>query len=500
MCLLFAEHSLICKRRHLRCDEASPECGNCVKSKHSCLYAAPGPPFRLVQDSSHDDDETTHLAPQSPQASTIDEAVQPYQLNPNNGHDNNDNDGNDNTCTHPDPHYPRGPISDVALQPYPAAELISPSPSAATHHSFLQENENISFHPAPTPPDAAFYRWFGLLADDAADAADAADDGVTAVLRSQALIKGLSLETFRERYAIPSVIAPCLSEPPPAEAVSRVSWHGSRPAELSDNEVALLDNFVKRVSLWIDLYDPNRYFSVFVPHLAMRDAGLMTAILALSSRQLSISPNASESERDRRIGLQYYYDTLCYLQQAMSIDAYTTSLELLATALIVSMYEMLDDSGNGWERHLKGVFWIQRSQLIHGETGSLRSAVWWAWLRQDVWAAFRERRKTLSFWKPTKAYAAMDVYEIAARIVWIFAKAVDYCSDEEVAAGEDKVRMRIERADVLLAMLDEWKENLPVEFTPMPGITKATTSDSFQPLWIHPPAFGMFVRTRENKV
>ncbi|KAJ4357334.1 uncharacterized protein N0V89_001909 [Didymosphaeria variabile] len=230
-----------------------------------------------------------------------------------------------------------------------------------------------------------------------------------------------------------------------------------------------------------------------VPHLAMHDAGLMTAILALSSRQLSISPDASPAERDRNVGLQYYYETLHYLQKAMCAEAYTISLELLATALIVSMYEMLDDSGSGsgWERHLKGVFWIQRSQLIQGETGGLKSAVWWAWLRQDIWAAFRERRKTLSFWTPTKALAALTSYELAARVIWLFARAVDYCSDEEVASGELDLTMRAKRADTIFGMLYDWKSSLPQEFEPLPQINTTALSGTMEPLWIHPPAFSM---------
>ena len=227
----------------------------------------------------------------------------------------------------------------------------------------------------------------------------------------------------------------------------------------------------------------------------MQDAGLMTAILALSSQQLSLDAEtgSGERDRDRRIGLQYYYETLHYLQKAMSSQAYTVSLELLATALIVSMYEMLDDSdsGSGWERHLKGVFWIQRSQLIHGETGGLRSAVWWAWLRQDVWAALRERRKTLSFWTPSKALTAMSPYELAARVIWIFAKAVDYCSDEEVARGESHQQVRVERADAIYDMLHDWKNSLPYEFEPLPSMKNTYLSGALEPLWIHPPAFSM---------
>lgn len=224
--------------------------------------------------------------------------------------------------------------------------------------------------------------------------------------------------------------------------------------------------------------------------LQMHDAGLMSAILALSSRQLSLHPSSKEEQRDRNIGLQYYYETLHYLQKAMHYDSYTVSLELLATALAVSTYEMLDDSGSGWERHLKGVFWIQRSQVIHGESEGLKSAVWWAWLRQDVWAAFRERRNTLSFWKPKKAYNTMTPYELAARSVWLFAKAVDYCSNEEIKIGEENLQPRIEKAETIFGMLDEWQGYLTTEFTPLPS-RKVSPTDVFEPIWIHPPAFGM---------
>lgn len=83
----------------------------------------------------------------------------------------------------------------------------------------------------------------------------------------------------------------------------------------------------------------------------------------------------------------------------------------------------------------------------------------------------------------------MTPYELARRSVWIFAKAVDYCSEEEIQSGEANIHARIERADLLIAMLDDWLNNLPVEFGPIPKQPSDACHD-FQPLWIHPPAFG----------
>lgn len=113
----------------------------------------------------------------------------------------------------------------------------------------------------------------------------------------------------------------------------------------------------------------------------MHNVGLMNAILALSARHLSLKTCVThgvdaDGPSNPSDAIQYYYKTLHYSQKAMQYDTYKTSLELLATALIVSTYEMLDGSSEDWKRHLKGVFWIQRSQVIHGDSRGLRQAVW----------------------------------------------------------------------------------------------------------------------------
>lgn len=121
-------------------------------------------------------------------------------------------------------------------------------------------------------------------------------------------------------------------------------------------------------SHWLDFLDPLKHFEQLVPQLAMFNEGLMKALLALSARHLSIKPSDGPP-LDRNVAVQYYHETLQYLQTAMKFEAYTRSLELLATTMIISTYEMIDGAGKGWERHLKGVFWIQRSQEINGESG-----------------------------------------------------------------------------------------------------------------------------------
>ena len=188
------------------------------------------------------------------------------------------------------------------------------------------------------------------------------------------------------------------------------------------------------------------------------------------------------------MALQYYYQSLHYVQRAMQYATYKTSLELLSTALIISAYEMLDNSTNDWEHHLGGVFLIQRSQTIHGETGGLQSAVWWAWLCQDVWAAFREKRKTLTFWVPQKPLHALPPHELAMRSIYLTAKVINYRATTTTA---ENVQQQINEATRLRTMLEDWKRHLTLEFSPLP-LSSRENSSYFQPVWIRPPEFGMY--------
>lgn len=215
----------------------------------------------------------------------------------------------------------------------------------------------------------------------------------------------------------------------------------------------------------------------------------MNAILALAFRHLALNPRLETQSMPNKeeSALQYYYQTLHYVQKAMQHSGYKTSLELLATTLIISAYEMLDNSTNDWERHLEGVFLIQRSQVIHGESGGLHSAVWWAWLCQDIWAAFREKRKTLTFWVPQKPLSALSPHELATRSIYITAKVVSYSADAET---EENIGRLIEEATRLRKMLDDWQQHLTIEFSPLP-LSSRENSSWFRPIWIRPPAFGM---------
>jgi hypothetical protein len=182
----------------------------------------------------------------------------------------------------------------------------------------------------------------------------------------------------------------------------------------------------------------------------------------------------------------------------MRYPTYQNSLELMATTLIISTYEMLRGSRKDWQQHLKGVFWILRSRQIEVEASSLESTTWWAWLCQDIWVAFRERRRTYSTWVPKKGYPELSGYELACRSVWIMAKVVNFCAADE-ADDDVSYSKRLAWSKALRKMLHEWESHLTVEFSQLPT-TRHGDADIFKPRMIHPQCFGEYrERTHVSK-
>ncbi|CAG7936283.1 unnamed protein product [Penicillium nalgiovense] len=296
-------------------------------------------------------------------------------------------------------------------------------------------------------------------------------------------------------------------------------WNTTSRIELSPLDLTFFRYFIDIVGPILDLFDPARHFTNVVPHLALQNTGLLKSILAVGAKHMSLglvhgpgerasgehpTQNAntpaslaaatgpSESEpAPAHISTQYYYETLQYLSQTLLYPPYAESREILATATMISMYEMFDadnaSTSGDWEQHLRGSFWIQRSQDNDGESvDGLRRAVWWAWLRQDIWAAFQTGRPTLTFWRARKKLEELDSDELATRIVYICGKCVEYAASEGMSANKDP-RHRTQQGDRLLRALDDWHSVLPDSYQPVTVATDSGSNTVFPSIWIHPP-------------
>ena len=307
-------------------------------------------------------------------------------------------------------------------------------------------------------------------------------------------------------------------------------WNTEARIEIKREELIYFEHYVKVVAPILDLFDPEKHFANVVPHLALRNVGLLKSLLAVGACHMSLETNSialhqgqsigneatsnvqpgtpasssSAPPTTRRVAEQFYYETLHYLSQNLMYQSYTSSHEILATAVMISTYEMYGTASNSdhsnWDRHLRGAFWIQRNSGTSGEsTSGLQRAVWWAWLRQDIWAAFRTGRPALTIHQPRIPMAELASEGLATRIIYIAAKCVQFAATPK----QGDIAGYIEAGETLLRMLDAWKQILPPSFEPIPiasvpqGISPPSglETEQIEPIWIHPPAHAAAVQT-----
>ncbi|KAL4814366.1 hypothetical protein BDW67DRAFT_86487 [Aspergillus spinulosporus] len=437
---------LTCRERRVKCDDGKPSCARCTKAGRVCRYRQPQTPG---QASSGETGQKRTEQPRVEAAPTPAAAPTPYFQVQLNGHD----DGAD-----------RGNLSDQGLS--------VTSLEAQTLPFTLGE---IS-----TP-----FEWYDLLARDA----------ISNFQRLGEPRNFPEITLSRRQSPTPGCIEPPLgvleyqSEP----------WNSDHRIELSAVDLIFFRYYIEVVGPILDLFDPARHFTDVVPHLGLRNTGLLKSILAVGAKHMSLgytrttgadvtagvnvsSPaslagaaNAASAPAPAHMATHYYYETLQYLSQTLLYPSYANSRELLATSTMISTYEMFDadadsdsSSSGDWERHLRGSFWIQRSQDNDGESvDGLRRAVWWAWLRQDLWAAFRAGRPTLTIWRAKKKLEELDSDELATRIIYICAKCVEYAASGKAPNQDQDPRARIDQGDRLLSALEDWHRVLPASYQPV---------------------------------
>lgn len=492
---------LTCRKRRVKCGEQRPVCANCAKSDRLCEYAIQSPQSESTRAEAHN--ANGHLVEALPLSQGVEAAL-----------------GTAVT----DDGFP-SPLRANPLLQEPLEVQTFQHDSPATVRSSILDYDQIAGVLGLDPFGVAPYTWYDLLA------ADAIDD------LQRHRVDGDSFWEFDETS---------LSRrrtPAPEEQVFDTASHGLEALEapqapilepwklttricLGEEEVRYFEHYVCAVAPILDLQDPDRHFANHVPHLALQNEGLLKSLLAVSARHIAVqrefrSRHQDGPGRDLDLGFdelsvpsasqtmqtatRYYYETLRYLSQNLLYPSYTESLELLATAINISTYEMFEayisSNSRNWERHLQGSFFIQNH--LHKENNAessngIRRAVWWAWMRQDVCAAFQAGRPAMTIFRPKKRLSDLDSDGLAVRIIWISAKCVQFAANTD---GEN-INARIERGKGLLRMLDDWKQRLPSSFKPIETAAVMVPSDSmdssmksaalnstiFHPIWIHPPS------------
>ncbi|KAH7397444.1 hypothetical protein BKA66DRAFT_566551 [Pyrenochaeta sp. MPI-SDFR-AT-0127] len=382
-------------------------------------------------------------------------------------------------------------------------------PQLFTHSPELLFDSPLTNVPSIPSPNTAPAEWYDLLAEDAINNIDKYNLNLD--LDRICLSRRQSPVPQEER------IDPQLQAQQQAQLLPlQEQWNSVENIPLTGDELVLFHHYVSTIGPILDLFDSSDQFTTTVPGLAVHNVGVLKSLLAVSARHMALinepqlhqlnlneqTPRSSSSEASHIVNpfiqaaTQYYYETLRYLSQNLFYQSYSKSREIIATALLISTYEMFDAEGqysNGaWERHLRGIFWIQRSQNNNGECQDrLRRAAWWCWIRQDTWVAFREGRRVLTIWRPTKRLMDLTADELCLRIVYICGRCVDFAANEK----KYDINTRINQGERLLQALEDWYRVLPPTFQPIYKVPLSDSNSLFTPIWVHPPSYAAAIQT-----
>ena len=455
----------------MKCDETHPRCRNCTRVERDCEYPSP---------------KTTQPSQRPRTLSARTESIPSI----------------DTTLSLPEP-LPSGLAS---ADPTDAAQSWALfSTDTLPEDSFFLDDNLFSFEDGLTPSFGPF-EWYDLLAEDAISNMQ----GQQPSKRWNFDLASLSRRQTPRQSVAPDAL-PGDEERQPLDSDAQLQlWMTEASIELKEEELVLFEHYINVVAPILDLFDPLCHFASVVPHLALRNVGLLKAILAVGARHMTLDQHAGPDDPSSplstrsvssasRFAEQYYFETLQYLSQNLLYQTYSTSRELHVTALLISTYEMFGTAGvsnhSAWDRHLRGTFWIQRACDISGEsTDSLKRAVWFAWLRQDIWAAFRTGRPTLTIHQPTKAIRDLTHDELTTRIIYLTAKCVQYAA----APKQGDIPGYIDAGATLMRMLDAWNRCLPPSYQPITIHRRSSptpnTASPIPPLWIHPPSHAAAVQ------
>ncbi|KAJ5769763.1 uncharacterized protein N7511_001814 [Penicillium nucicola] len=149
-------------------------------------------------------------------------------------------------------------------------------------------------------------------------------------------------------------------------------------------EAYLLQHFVDKIAPFFDCTDRQQHFAVYIPYRARRCETLFNAMLAMSARHLNRTASFDPFVSDH-----YYQACLEKLIPALDDHGVTMDDDLLAATVILRLLEEFDVplAGSDLRGHSFGTKAFIQGPSSMTTTPSLRQAVYWSGLRQEIYNA-----------------------------------------------------------------------------------------------------------------
>ncbi|KAL4885755.1 hypothetical protein BJY04DRAFT_213957 [Aspergillus karnatakaensis] len=242
-------------------------------------------------------------------------------------------------------------------------------------------------------------------------------------------------EVFQQAFGVGQPTAPSSlpSEPAPEEI-------------LTQETVDLLKLYQKGIGIWMDIFDRSHTYQNEVVRHSLSSPLLMHAICALSAKQMSLTQAKFLWEP---IASRFYGESLRLLIKELGNPETDREL-LLAATILLGSYELLEQPGIDYQRHLYGANTLIETRDIAHQGTPLNCTSYWIYARQDVALALVNERSTLiapSKWPAYPPYGSVPVEDyFGKRILWLLARVIEVrfsascsknqCSTADVRAFE----------------------------------------------------------------
>ncbi|KAE9573948.1 hypothetical protein CGMCC3_g9951 [Colletotrichum fructicola] len=455
----------LCRAAHSKCDRKKPRCGRCKRLNRDC---AQGPAYRFLSDTRDPEEEAASALEFPPEQIWVEMPSEvEFVL-----------DATDDDCSITSRLDIDGTMaSTVMTEP---SSNSSPDSHATTPHDTTSRSTtprgvaptipHLTITHATSPSVTSPHVSGSYLGGE--DSATPFDNGCDrqsnfehrgGVSDSTPYDLPQDSATTRSRYTLSALYR----DPQMSQASN--AWNLS-----NSDEPTLIRYFVTDLSRFFDYCDPERSFSTTVVQRAVGCPTLLLAILATSSRHLSLTTGY-----DSYIGDRYHRECLFLLIPMLDDRRTLLDESICAATVILRLYEELSVPllGQDTRSHLLGTHLFVLAQEY--QTSGIRRAAFLVALRQEINVAFSTRKPTQLL---TKCLGFRSVAELkndwdwTIYIIVLCAELLNhcYCSPRDESA---------QSWTELSARAEDWLEKKPISFEPLQCRERNGSDRVFPDIW-----------------
>ncbi|KAI1108144.1 hypothetical protein F5Y14DRAFT_460099 [Nemania sp. NC0429] len=243
---------------------------------------------------------------------------------------------------------------------------------------------------------------------------------------------------------------------------------GEREYLSSPDELRFMQVFVSEVAVWMDSLDKDKHFSRLIPYHALKCPMLLNALLACGVKYLTLTQQSSDEKA------LFYYDTATTQLLRSLQNPERNTAECAATAVVLNVYEIMSEKPPERMSHIAGARALIRDCGWNAKSTGLGAACFWLSVGMELLSCLAFNWSTS--WDPEAWGVNMDFEtdkeagseEIwVHRIFYIVAKIANFRATDpkfrEASPHDEQLRLQARMAEWnrLKTMCEEWDHACP---------------------------------------